>query len=102
MNDFLTLGREEKNPNIEWNKSWENIRKRNLNPDNVSFLLKLTWGVLPTELRLARITNSSENCKFCWDRRKLAIIGDNMHFFVHCPENLEITSKLITNLTNIR
>ena len=99
--DFKPLKCEIRNPNINWKLAWKNVRIKGLKPDFSSFLLKMAWNILPTEQRLARIYNSNPSCKFCAEKNGSNEEGDLEHFLVFCPENLEISKKLIEKLEKV-
>ena len=98
---YILLNCEQKNANLNWEKIWQNVRKKGLDPETVSFLLKMVWGILPTEKRLARLVNGNENCKFCLEKRNVIIEGNIEHFLISCPENCEIPQKLINEIMTI-
>ena len=58
----------------------------------------MVWNILPTEKRLARIYNGNDSCKYCLEKRNVNIEGNIEHFLIHCPENCELSVKLMNLL----
>ena len=92
---YKLLKCEEREPDLNWNKAWNNVKIRGLSDSISSFVLKMIWNILPTEKRIARIYNGNGNCKFCLEKRNETVEGNIEHFLVQCPENCGLTEKLI-------
>ena len=99
--NYRPLKCENKNPLINWKYAWKNARTRGLKPDLSSFLLKMIWNILPTEQRVARIFNTSFSCKYCAEKNSIVEEGSLEHFLVFCPENLDLSKKLIGKLEKV-
>ena len=102
--NYKLLKCEEKLPEIDWNKTWKNVRTNGLSACITSFLLKMAWNILPTEQRIARIFNGNECCKFCLEKRNVNVGGTIEHFLIQCPENCGVSEKIINlfkNFSNI-
>ena len=99
--NFKSLNCENKNPLIDWKIAWKNARTRGLKPDITSFILKMIWNILPTEQRVARIFGTSYNCKYCAEKNNIVEEGSLEHFLVFCPENLDLTKKLINKMEKV-
>ena len=55
-------------PDTDSQQTWRYTRLKGLGPELTTFLLKLTWGILPTGSRLAKfkcLPNSWPDCQLC-------------------------------------
>ena len=57
---------EERQPDVDWNRTWEIFNTKGLRRDNSTFLLKLLYNILPTKSRLFRMNVSDSSlCELC-------------------------------------
>ena len=65
---LIPLKCEAASPHTDWKRTWRLARLKGLGPELSTFLLKLTWGILPSKARLAKIlpkTYKSPTCQLC-------------------------------------
>ena len=82
------------NPAADWKMTWHRVRLRGLGPELTSFLLKLTWGILPCKARVAKIIprNNDPGCRLC------GIPETVEHALLACPANQGAPQLLLAHL----
>ena len=80
-------------PNADWRTTWPRVRLRGLGPELTSFLLKITWGILPCKARLAKIfPKNNPGCELCGAPETL------QHALLDCPGNQGVSGQLVNLL----
>ena len=81
-------------PAADWKLTWHRVRLRGLGPELTSFLLKLTWGILPCKARVAKIIprNNDPGCRLC------GALETVEHALLACPANQGAPQLLLTHL----
>ena len=97
---LLPLKCEVASPNTDWQRTWRLARLKGLGPELSSFLLKLTWGILPSKARLAKIlpkTYKSPTCQLCLPTAT-RVPETLEHALFNCTANNAIPQLLLTLL----
>ena len=82
-------------PDTDWQQTWRRTRLKGLGPELTTFLLKLTWGILPTGTRLAKCRpGSSPDCQLC-KTTGIKVKETLLHSFFICKGNKETPGLLI-------
>ena len=81
-------------PAADWKLTWHRVRLRGLGPELTSFLLKLTWGILPCKARVAKIIphNNDPGCRLC------GVPESVEHALLTCPANQGAPQLLLKHL----
>ena len=88
--------REEQEPGLDWQKSYDLARRKGLDPCKKSFAFKLLNGLLPYRERLAKLQpNTSPACPHC-PAPQPAESAD--HYFFHCSYNREAGEAVLALL----
>ena len=79
-------------PNVDWGTTWRLARLKGLGPDLTSFLLSLTWGILPCRARVSKFKpHVSPECQLC-DANTPETLE---HAFFSCTGNQSVPLKLM-------
>ena len=82
-------------PNVDWGTTWRLARLKGLGPDLTSFLLSLTWGILPCRARVSKFKpHVSPECQLC-DANTPETLE---HAFFSCTGNQSVPLKLMSLL----
>ena len=83
-------------PTADWITTWHRVRMRGLGPELTSFLLKLTWGILPCKARVAKIIprHNDPSCRLCGAPETVA------HALLDCAGNKGAPQLLMSHLRN--
>ena len=82
-------------PDVDWGSTWRLARLKGLGPDLTSFLLSLTWGILPCKARVSKFKpHVSANCQLCDTNTPETL----EHAFYSCTGNQSIPVKLMSLL----
>ena len=97
---LLPLKCEAASPNTDWKRTWRLARLKGLGPELSTFLLKLTWGILPSKARLAKIlpkTYKSPTCQLCHPT-ETKFPETLEHALFNCTANNALPQLLLTLL----
>ena len=97
---LLPLKCEAASPNTDWQRTWRLARLKGLGPELSSFLLKMTWGILPSKARLAKILPKiykSPTCQLC-HLTETKVPETLEHALFKCSGNNSLPQLLLTLL----
>ena len=84
-------------PATDWGRSWRLARLRGLEPDLVTFLLKMLWGILPCKARISRIIPKvTPECQLCNLSADALKVSESLeHAIFICEGNKGVPELLI-------
>ena len=99
---LLPLKCEIDSPNTDWQRTWRLARLKGLGPELSTFLLKMTWKILPSKERLAKILPKiykSPTCQLCLPT-ETRVPETLEHALFNCTANDTLPQLLMTLLSS--